>query len=231
MSNVKENKKAKQPLPLVASIAMYVIAIALAVATAIGNVYAIKYSDLISVYFNQPASKVVSADNETTEHFVSDYATEEDRQKALAKMGTDILREGITLLKNDNGVLPLDKKAKISVFGQDSVDPVFGGGGAGSIDASKASSLLGALKDAGFDVNPTLINFYEKGAGKNYRRTSTDAYGKGEFAVNEVPQSAYTDEVKQSFSKYNDAAVVVIGRKSGFADHQAEDRLHVSAAR
>lgn len=212
MSNARENKKAKKPLPLAASIAMYVIAIALAVATAIGNVYANKYSDLISVYFNQPTSKVVSASNETTEHFVSDYATEEDRQKALSEMGSDILREGATLLKNDNDVLPLDKKAKISVFGQDSVDPVYGGGGAGSIDVAKASSLVGAFKDAGFDVNPTLTDFYEKGAGKDYRRTSTDAYGEGEFAVNEVPQSVYTDEVKQSFPKYNDAAVVVIGR-------------------
>ena len=204
--------KARRPLPYIASAAIILIVILVSVATIIGNVYASKYSDLISVYFNQKTSKVVSADNETTEHFKSDYASDKERQKALGKMGTDILREGVTLLKNNDSALPLSKNAKISVFGQDSVDPVYGGGGAGSIDTSKAKSLLSAFKDAGFDVNPTLTDFYTKGAGKDYRKTSTDAYGKGEFAVNEVPVSKYTDDVKKSFSEYDDAAVVIIGR-------------------
>lgn len=204
--------KAHKPLPYIASAAIMLVAVVAGGATIIGNVYASKYSDLISVHFNQKTSKVASADNETTEHFKSGYASDEERQKALGEMGTDILREGVTLLKNDDSALPLSKNAKISVFGQDSVDPVYGGGGAGSIDTSKAETLLGAFKDAGFDVNPTLTDLYTKGAGKDYRKTSTDAYGKGEFAVNEVPASKYTDDVKKSFSEYDDAAVVVIGR-------------------
>lgn len=209
----KPTRGTRKPLPLPASIAMIVIAVVLAVATAIGNIYANKYADLISVYLNQPTSKVVSADNETTEHFTSDYASDEEREAALAKVGTDIVREGATLLKNDGGALPLAKQAKISVFGQSSVNPVYGGGGAGSIDTSAADTLLDGLKDAGFDVNPTLTDFYENGAGKDYRRTAMDAYGKGEFAVNEVPADKYTGDVTDSFAKYHDAAVVVIGRE------------------
>ncbi|WP_235143666.1 glycoside hydrolase family 3 protein [Bifidobacterium moukalabense] len=228
--SMKENTmtrkgKAKKPLPLAASIAMYVIAIILAAATAVGNVYANKYSDLISVYFNQPTSKVVSASNETTEHFTSDYASDEEREQALANMGTDILREGVTLLRNENDTLPLKKTAKISVFGQDSVDPVYGGGGAGSIDTSKARSLMDAFGKAGFDVNPTLTEFYTTGAGKDYRKTSIDAYGKGAFAVNEVPASAYTDDVRKSFASYHDAAVVVIGRSGSESQDLPTDKL------
>lgn len=219
------NGKAKRPLPLAASVAMYAIAIILAAATAIGNVYANKYSDLISVYFNQPTSKVVSASNETTEHFTSDYASDDEREQALADMGTTILREGVTLLKNENGTLPLEATSKISVFGQDSVDSVYGGGGAGSIDTSKAQSLMDAFEQAGFDVNPTLTEFYTTGAGKDYRKTSTDAYGKGTFAVNEVPASAYTDDVEKSFASYNDAAIVVIGRSGSESQDLSTDKL------
>lgn len=219
------NGKAKRHLPLAASVAMYAIAIILAAATAIGNVYANKYSDLISVYFNQPTSKVVSASNETTEHFTSDYASDDEREQALADMGTTILREGVTLLKNENGTLPLEATSKISVFGQDSVDSVYGGGGAGSIDTSKAQSLMDAFEQAGFDVNPTLTEFYTTGAGKDYRKTSTDAYGKGTFAVNEVPASAYTDDVEKSFASYNDAAIVVIGRSGSESQDLPTDKL------
>ena len=219
------NGKAKRPLPLAASVAMYAIAIILAAATAIGNVYANKYSDLISVYFNQPTSKVVSASNETTEHFTSDYASDDEREQALADMGTTILREGVTLLKNENGTLPLEATSKISVFGQDSVDSVYGGGGAGSIDTSKAQSLMDAFEQAGFDVNPTLTEFYTTGDGKDYRKTSTDAYGKGTFAVNDVPASAYTDDVEKSFASYNDAAIVVIGRSGSESQDLPTDKL------
>ncbi|EFM42358.1 glycosyl hydrolase family 3 N-terminal domain protein [Bifidobacterium dentium ATCC 27679] len=224
-STMTRNGKAKRPLPLAASVAMYAIAIILAAATAIGNVYANKYSDLISVYFNQPTSKVVSASNETTEHFTSDYASDDEREQALADMGTTILREGVTLLKNENGTLPLEATSKISVFGQDSVDSVYGGGGAGSIDTSKAQSLMDAFEQAGFDVNPTLTEFYTTGAGKDYRKTSTDAYGKGTFAVNEVPASAYTDDVEKSFASYNDAAIVVIGRSGSESQDLPTDKL------
>ena len=224
-STMTRNGKAKRPLPLAASVAMYAIAIILAAATAIGNVYANKYSDLISVYFNQPTSKVVSASNETTEHFTSDYASDDEREQALADMGTSILREGVTLLKNENGTLPLEATSKISVFGQDSVDSVYGGGGAGSIDTSKAQSLMDACEQAGCDVNPTLTEFYTTGAGKDYRKTSTDAYGKGTFAVNEVPASAYTDDVEKSFASYNDAAIVVIGRSGSESQDLPTDKL------
>ena len=34
---------------------------------------------------------------------------------------------------------------------------------------------MDAFEQAGFDVNPTLTEFYTTGAGKDYRKTSTDA--------------------------------------------------------
>ncbi|MDR2373207.1 MAG: glycoside hydrolase family 3 C-terminal domain-containing protein, partial [Bifidobacteriaceae bacterium] len=68
---------------------------------------------------------------------------------------------------------------------------------------------------AGFDVNPTLWDFYATGEAASYRKTTPDVYGQGEYAVNEVPLAVYTDAVIDSFAAYADAAVVVIGRSGG----------------
>jgi beta-glucosidase len=206
----------KQPRRLSTPVAVgaYVLCAALAGGLVVGNAYATKYSDLISVYLDQPTQKVVSADGTDAEYFTSGFTSDEDRQAHLADVGTRISAGGITLLEND-GSLPLAGGARISVFGQDAVDPVYGGGGAGSVDTSKAVTLEQSFADAGFEVNPTLWDFYESGAGKDYRKTTPDVYGEGAFAVNEVPQGVYSDEVRASYADYADAAVVVLGRSGG----------------
>jgi beta-glucosidase len=196
------------------AVGAYVLCAALAGGLVVGNVYANKYADLVSVYLDQPTQKVVTAEGEDAEYFTSDFTSDEDRQAALADVGTRISAEGITLLHND-GALPLAAGARLSVFGQSAVDPVYGGTGAGSLDASQAVDLEESLTEAGFELNPTLWDFYESGAGSEFRRSIPDVYGAGEFAVNEVPQSAYTDEVRASYADYDDAAVVVLGRSGG----------------
>jgi beta-glucosidase len=210
MSLRKKNRRLSMPI----AVGTYALCAALGVGLVVGNVYAGKYSDLVSVYLDQPTQKVVSTDGEKAEYFTSDFTSDDERQDYLASVGTRISQEGITLVEND-GALPLAAGAQISVFGQDAVDPVYGGGGAGSVDPAKAVSLESSFADAGLEVNPTLWDFYTSGPGKDYRKTTPDVYGEGEFNVNEVPQSAYTDEVKASYTEYADAAVVVLGRSGG----------------
>ena len=206
----KKTKRLTRPVAVIT----YVVSAALIAALIIGNVMVSRYADLISVYFGQATQKVVSADGTSAEYFESDFATDAERTEQVTKVATDIAREGITLLDND-GALPLASGARVSVFGQDFVDPVYGGGGAGSIDTTKATDLQTAFTDAGLEFNPTLRDFYVDGAGKDYRKATPDVYGQGAFAVNEVPVSKYTAAVKSSFADYNDAALVVIGRSGG----------------
>lgn len=184
------------------------------VALVAGNIYANRYSNLISVYLNMSNQKVISSEDEVTEHFSSDYDDDQERENYLRSVSTQIEAEGAVLLEND-GTLPLKTGSHISVFGQDSVDPVYGGSGAGSVDTSKAKDLYTGLKEAGFATNETLQNFYTEGDGAKYRKTVPDAMGNGEFAVNEAPVSNFTDEVKNSLTEYQDAAIVVIGRSGG----------------
>ncbi|HEY0189265.1 MAG TPA: glycoside hydrolase family 3 N-terminal domain-containing protein [Cellulomonas sp.] len=208
----KQHRRLSTPV----AVGAYVLCAALVGGLVVGNVYANKYSDLISVYLDQPTQKVVTADGDDADadYYSSSFTSEEDREAYLADVGTQISAEGITLLDN-NGALPLASGARISVFGQDAVDPVYGGSGAGSVDASSVIDLEQSFDDAGFEVNPTLWDFYADGAGAEYRKTTPDVYGEGEFAVNEVPQSAYTDEVTASYADYADAAVIVLGRSGG----------------
>ena len=216
------SKKTKRRLSLPVAIITYVVSAAVVVGLVVGNVVINQYSSLISVFFGQATQKVVSADGAEADYFTSDFASEDERSAYVEDVATRIAREGITLLEN-NGALPLADDAKVSVFGQDFVDPVYGGGGAGSIDTSVATDLQTGFADAGLDVNPTLTEFYTDGAGKDFRKTTPDVYGEGEFAVNEVPVAQYTDAVKASFADYADAAIVVIGRSGGESSDLAHE--------
>ena len=171
----------------------YIVCGVLIVALAIGNYFAGLYRELITVYTS--GSDVVTTDES-------------------AAVCQTIEEEGMVLLKNEGG-LPLSEGAKISLLGQDTVDFVYGGSGSGSVDVSMALNLKEAMEASGFEVNETLWDFYDTGAGKDYRKTVPDETGAGEFAVNEVPADVYTDEVKDSFADYQDAAIVCIGRSGG----------------
>ena len=182
-----------KPFSMTKAILTYVVCGVLIVALGIGNYFAYTYKDLITVYTS--GSGTVTS----------------DESEALCQ---EIEEEGMVLLTN-NGGLPLQEGAKVSLFGQDSVDFVYGGSGSGSVDTQTVDSLKDAFEKSGFEVNETLWDFYESGAGKDYRKTVPDETGEGEFAVNEVPADVYTKEVKDSFSDYNDAAIVCIGRSGG----------------
>ena len=49
---------------------------------------------------------------------------------ALARLAA---REGMVLLKNENGLLPLAGKTRIALFGKGTFDYVKGGGGSGDV--------------------------------------------------------------------------------------------------
>lgn len=206
--------KTKRRLPIPAAIALYVLSAVLIAAIVVGNVMVSRYADLISVYFGQKTQEVVATAGTSADYYTSDYDSPEALKKGVTEVATNIAREGITLLEND-GALPLAGGARVSVFGQDFVDPVYGGGGAGSVDTTNVIDLATAFTDAGIDFNPTLHDFYASGPGAEFRKTTPDVYGNGAFAVNEVPVSAFTADVTASFTDYADAAIVVIGRSGG----------------
>lgn len=182
-------KKTKFKGSIIATSVLSVFSIALIVGTAIAN----NYASLIDVHLTR-----------------SDYQAGADTKKLCE----DVVGEGLVLLMNKDKTLPLaSNEKKVALYGQDSVDFVYGGSGSGAVDTSTALNLKQAFEASGFTVNETLWNFYESGPGKSYRKKTPDEAGHGEFAVNEVPQSVFTDEVKNSLT--DDIGIVVFGRSGG----------------
>ena len=160
----------------------------------------------------------VSGDAESNMRYTADEGIE-NKADALANanaVNERINEEGIVLLKNENNALPLPSGAKISVFGKNSVNLVYGGSGSAGARGSDFKSVYDSLTAAGFEYNRTLKNFYDSSASGD-GRPANPAMGTilTGFAVGETPVSAYGQEVKSSFSTYNDAAVVIISRISG----------------
>ena len=131
-------------------------------------------------------------------------------QKASEALTEEIAGEGMVLLKND-GSLPIET-GKLNVFGWSSTNPVYGGTGSGSVDASQAVSLLQGLKDAGFETNKTLSDFYVA-----YRSDRPDVGMNGQDWT--VPEPSIADyEAKGIFENakaFSDTALIVIGRSGG----------------
>ncbi len=166
---------------------------------------------IINITLNAGTYRLIKDENaeEVKPDYEMDFETVADLEAHDKKIAQQLSGEGAVLLRN-NGVLPLADKSKVSCFSQSSVDIVTCGGGSADIDCKgEENKLYESFTASGLDVNRTLWDFYNTGAGKNYRRVT----GNEDYAVNEVPVSLYTEEVKDSFQNYNGAAIVVISRK------------------
>lgn len=128
-----------------------------------------------------------------------------------------ICEEGFVLLKNKGEALPLANGAKISVFGKNSVNLVYGGSGSGGGNFRGAVTLYDSLDRAGFDVNPTLKEFYDGGKSGDGRtkNPAIEDNSNATLDIGETPQSAYTDEIRASYAAYSDAAIIVLSRIGG----------------
>ncbi len=134
------------------------------------------------------------------------------------RVNETITDEGMVLLKNEEGALPLAEGAKISVFGKNSVEIAYGGTGSGGGDYTDADDIYDSLEAAGFVTNDALRSFYENdsrsGSGRSDNPSIENA-GVDSLDTGETPVSMYDDDLKSTFSDYSDAALVVITRISG----------------
>ncbi|KAJ1324342.1 beta-glucosidase [Microdochium nivale] len=81
---------------------------------------------------------------EPPERCVDDSAT-----NALIR---DAGADGITLLRNEGGILPIPKTATIAIIGQHATSVVLGGGGSARVDAPHAITLVDGLQKLGYKV-------------------------------------------------------------------------------
>ena len=105
---------------------------------------------------------------------------------------------------------------KFTPFSQSSFNLLYGGTGSGQVSSEDAISLKAAMDGAfGEDsVNPEQWKFY---AGAGYKRVNADTTGgnQGQYRINEVPWSEYSDALKGTWSQYGDVALVTLARSGG----------------
>lgn len=168
---------------------------------------------------------LISGEPEKYIFYDSEYKDKQEVLAAANDLNEEIASEGMILLKNE-GLLPLrtpnseeqaaSSRPKISVFGKNSVNFVYGGSGSSEKDSAASVTLSQALTSAGYDVNPTLENFYKSSASGAGRPASPEMGNiLTGFPTGETPYDSYTDAVKESYASYGDAAIIVISRIGG----------------
>ena len=128
------------------------------------------------------------------------------------RMAERLEEEGIVLLRNENGALPLAAGTKVNLFGYASVDPIYGGTGSGSGDTSANVDVVQGLTNAGLVVNDQLVTFYRN---SGVARAKQGGYSGSNFTPAEVPAEKYSDGLLQTAREYADTAVIVISRIGG----------------
>ena len=153
-----------------------------------------------------------------TIEFPQSFFTKEEAMENGENVTKEICEEGMILLKNENNALPLKKKAKVSVFGKNSVNLVYGGSGSAEPKGCAKKSIFEALTAAGFEYNEALADFYKDNKRSGDERSSNpkmDNDGVTTLKTGETPIQNYDGTVTSSYDKYNDAALVVFSRIAG----------------
>lgn len=119
--------------------------------------------------------------------------------------------EAIILLDNKNGALPLNSGTKVNLFGYGSWKTTFGGTGSGASSSGNFVSLVEGLTQAGLEVNPELVKFYDKNG-----TAATDMGLVGtDWGIYENPVSDYSDEIISNAKAFSDTAIFVVSRQGG----------------
>ena len=123
----------------------------------------------------------------------------------------EVASEGIIMTKND-GTLPLTGVTNRNVFGWASTNPVYGGTGSGTVDASTAVTLLGGLENAGFSLNSELSDKYVEYRGDRPAITINNGQDR---TLPEPTADSYDDALMSNAKSFSDTALLVIARCGG----------------
>lgn len=156
--------------------------------------------------------------------------------EANAAVSRRLGAEAMVLLKNNDGLLPLRKGAKVALFGTSAYQSIAGGTGSSNVNKAYVVDIDSGLIAAGYKVNPELAELYRAYNANRARLTDTHpncpSWQKISYhrpVISEMNLGgAATFIAAQAAS--DDAAVVVIGRPSGeVSDRRVPDDFNLSA--
>ena len=172
--------------------------------------YALSWDNVLTGYFGIIETKKDDAEKDKDAADDVAFATLEELNAAEKAAELQIVDEGVVLLQNNGGALPLAKGSKVSVFGQTAQMWMT----KEKLTNTKDTVFLESLEAAGLQINGSLRKMYKQSKHTKWGNGANLGNGgiAGSWEVDEVPVSEYKDSVKESFSEYGDAAIVVITR-------------------
>ena len=148
--------------------------------------------------------------------------------KAHADVAREAAEEGIVLLKNTAGVLPLAAGATVALFGTGSYQLLAGGTGSGHVNRPYVVNLDEGLEKEGFRLCEVLSALYAGHIGKNKPRKGGLSGMLGGPACPEMPLSRATVEMAAGNA---DVAILTLSRQAGEGgDRKLEDDFLLSNA-
>jgi len=134
-----------------------------------------------------------------------------DWNKYLEK-AAETVSEGIVMLKNDNGALPLDMNETVSVFGRIQLHYYKSGTGSGGmVNVSKVTGIVDGLLEAGVKVNEELLRIYRRWDEENPFELG-EGWGAEPWSQKEMPLD---DSIVEAAASKGSRAIVIIGRTAG----------------
>ncbi|MBQ8160629.1 MAG: glycoside hydrolase family 3 C-terminal domain-containing protein [Clostridia bacterium] len=187
-----------------------------------GNVIAGENAGQINQALGTKTSMTVSTLPEGQEegyarYFDSRFSSIAELKAAGEAKVREVEGEGIVLLKNEGGVLPLAQGSKVSLVGVTIMDPVYGGTGSGAVDADGAPNYYDVMTQAGYEVvNKPLLDYYVE----NEARRNT-------YEIGEVRWKKASKNHDDTMGQGEDV-IYVVGRVGGEGDDvtaEKEDAL------
>jgi beta-glucosidase len=151
-------------------------------------------------------------------------ATPEVDLEAGAATARSAAGQGMVLLKNDRGRLPLAKGARLALFGNGSYETITGGTGSGDVNEAYAVSLARGLEGAGLVLDDAIRKRHESHlASENAKlppRKGIEAFLPAPLA----PEPALDAAAIAASAREAAAAVLTLRRTSGeFVDRRPQD--------
>ncbi len=175
-------------------------------------------NNTMNTVFGEERRVLLSGDPEKAQYYTLSQGinSKEDSLRAANDLNEKLCEEGFVLLKND-GALPLSSSAKVSVFGMNSVNLIYGGSGSSAKSTAGVKDLYQSLADAGISYNPDLKAFYDgkKTAGKGRGSSPNMGDKPTGFATGELSLTEYEGGLNSYIGEYKDAALVVFSRIGG----------------
>ncbi len=123
------------------------------------------------------------------------------------RLSKEAAREGMVLLKNEDGALPLRQGAKVALFGKGSYDYVKGGGGSGDVTVPYTRCLAEGMKL--YPERVTLFDETDAFYAEHVRASYAEGRSPGVVEEPEVP-----DALVRRAAAFADTAIISISRFS-----------------